>query len=49
LEFQAALPGPAAGMVSTGTYPASVPFGGMGKPVNTNGVLRPLSNRDEAD
>jgi hypothetical protein len=25
------------GMVSTGTYPAPVPFGGMGKPVNPNG------------
>jgi endonuclease/exonuclease/phosphatase family metal-dependent hydrolase len=25
------------GMVSGGTYPAPVPFGGMGKPVNTNG------------
>jgi hypothetical protein len=24
-------------MVSGGTYPAPVPFGGMGKPVNTNG------------
>lgn len=26
-----------AGMASTGTYPAPIPFGGMGKPVNTNG------------
>jgi hypothetical protein len=26
-----------AGMVSTGTYPAPIPFGGMGKPVNTDG------------
>jgi predicted extracellular nuclease len=25
------------GMVDTGTYPAPVPFGGMGKPVNQNG------------
>lgn len=25
------------GTVSTGTYPAPVPFGGMGKPVNTDG------------
>lgn len=25
------------GMVSTGTYPAPVPFGGMGKPVNIDG------------
>lgn len=25
------------GMVNTGTYPAPIPFGGMGKPVNTNG------------
>ncbi|MDQ3761815.1 MAG: endonuclease/exonuclease/phosphatase [Actinomycetota bacterium] len=25
------------GMVSTGTYPAPVPFGGMGKPVNADG------------
>jgi hypothetical protein len=25
------------GMVGTGTYPAPVPFGGMGKPVNTDG------------
>ena len=24
-------------MVNTGTYPAPIPFGGMGKPVNTNG------------
>jgi hypothetical protein len=25
------------GMAATGTYPAPVPFGGMGKPVNPNG------------
>lgn len=25
------------GMVGAGTYPAPVPFGGMGKPLNTNG------------
>ena len=24
-------------MVDTGTYPAQVPYGGMGKPVNQNG------------
>jgi hypothetical protein len=24
-------------MVSAGTYPAPVPFGGMGKPINPNG------------
>jgi hypothetical protein len=24
-------------MVDTGTYPKPVPFGGMGKPINTDG------------
>jgi hypothetical protein len=24
-------------MTNTGTYPTPIPFGGMGKPINTNG------------
>jgi hypothetical protein len=34
-------------MVNTGTYPKPIPFGGMGKPRQSDRLLRPLSDHHD--